>query len=302
MTFRGCWMRGARMFPLHDPRAGKGRAHDPTGDTQRREGATPSVGGISLQAIQSQGTRHSTGSTAPALRDCISRRIPPSCVTLSPPVATRHSPAPPSRGHRARGKGAGKRVIPWDETLWDKMRARPKSGTARSRARSHQDIKANALKGSPKRRFHPAAVECWGTLGRAGSATHSCRPLTPLYIRHPLSELDADPAAPDPAGSRGEVAPAPSSRPGVGVPQIWGWYCLGLPPTQLDPVAVQAADPWGSQWNGIHVRAKENLGSAPQPGRREGGSSGRTSPTSSPGIRGEGDPPRDKPSVSSAIY
>lgn len=43
-------------------------------------------------------------------------------------------------------------------------------------------------------------------------------------------ELGADPAAPYPAESHGEAAPAPPSRPGVGVPQISGWHCLGSPP------------------------------------------------------------------------
>lgn len=126
-------------------------------------------------------TRPGTGSTAPAPRDCISQRIPPSCVTLSPPVATRRSPAPPSRGYRARGKGAGKRVTPWDETLWDKMRARPEPGEIPP---GHQ---GESINGEPQAPLSSRRGECWGALGTAGSGiTLSLRPPTPLHIRHPV--------------------------------------------------------------------------------------------------------------------
>lgn len=98
------------------------------------------------------------------------------------------------------------------------------------------DIKANALKGSPKHRFHSAAMECRGALGTAGfGGTHSSRrPPTPLHIRHPLTELDALPAVPYPAGSHEEGGSCPP--PPLQAAQVWvyprsgGCHFLGLPP------------------------------------------------------------------------
>lgn len=111
-------------------------------------------------------------------------------------------------------------MIPWDEALWGKTRARPEPGTprqdpTRTSRRTHQ-------RGAPSAAFIPQQWNAgvpWERRG-LGVPTPPATLHTPLHIRHPRMELGADPAAPYPA----------ESRPGVGVPQISGWHCLGSSP------------------------------------------------------------------------